>query len=558
MANLRLEAATMNSETAVLTSTEWEILSNKLPDLASITGMRDHLKPLLLPSGGDLPADGFYIILEGEVVISRSGEEIARLRSHDFFFEEQLVLPELQTDLQAIAAPNTKLLKLDKSQWELLPEEIREEAKRLIFIGDLVNVHMHDFQQPINCCNITAVAFALTALGFSTHVDDLFLKCKLPSAYVVNDGMTLGEVYNVACTYIHQNELKNKVNVQCYYFDEHIVSPQHLMDALQESEREGGNNDILVANFGVGLARNIPNNNGGHFALIAKFNPSSGLIHMVDVHPKKYGKLWLTTIDRLYSAMAQRDSSSHRSRGLLRFTTKNALTSVLDSLESNAIQADMTEYMLIGDDNVGSFFRDSTTNLNSISTVALALRQLGKKQTDTDDIIHTLRLSYTELLSKAPSPETLCQQINRYLEAIDVSDIHCRLARYSTEHHEQEGQQDFLKRHMTPISKTNQSQMIVNIDINTLMAGQAVALPNAQFSETAVLKQFWCVCIDYDTDSQIVTLADCTVCTSFVWQTKVDLLLESLEDKADPGLILISKDPVSVKNQAIDPAPLVP
>ena len=59
--------------------------------------------------------------------------------------------------------------------------------------------------------------------------------------------------------------------------------------------------------------------------------------------------------------------------------------------------------------------------------------------------------------------------------------------------------------------------MIVNIDINTLMADQAIALPNAQFSETAVLKQFWCVCIDYDTDSQIVTLADCTVCTSFVW-----------------------------------------
>lgn len=329
------------------------------------------------------------------------------------------------------------------------------------------------------------------------------------------------------------------------------------MDALQESEREGGNNDILVANFGVGLARNIPNNNGGHFALIAKFNPSSGLIHMVDVHPKKYGKLWLTTIDRLYSAMAQRDSSSHRSRGLLRFTTKNALTSVLDSLESNATQADMTNYMLIGDDNVGSFFRDSTTNLNSISTVALALRQL-EIQTDTDHIIHTLRLSYTELLSKAPSPEALCRQIINYLEAIDVSDVHCRLAQYSTEHHEQEGQQDFLKRHMAPISKTNQSQMIVNIDINTLMAGPAVALPNAQYSETAVLKQFWCVCIDYDSESQIVTLADCTVCTSFVWQTKVDLLLESLEDKADPGLILISKDPVSVKDQAIEPVGVAP
>ena len=54
MANLRLEAAKMNSETAVLTSTEWEILSNKLPDLASITGMRDHLKPLLFCHRGEI------------------------------------------------------------------------------------------------------------------------------------------------------------------------------------------------------------------------------------------------------------------------------------------------------------------------------------------------------------------------------------------------------------------------------------------------------------------------------------------------------------------------
>jgi hypothetical protein len=77
----------MNSETAVLTPTEWDTLSNKLPDFASITGMRNHFKPLLLPSGGDLPADGFYIILEGEVVISRSGEEIARLGPHDSFLK---------------------------------------------------------------------------------------------------------------------------------------------------------------------------------------------------------------------------------------------------------------------------------------------------------------------------------------------------------------------------------------------------------------------------------------------------------------------------------------
>ena len=85
MTNLRQEATTMNGESVVLTSSEWDVLSNRLPGLAGITGIRDYFKPLLLPTGGDLPADGFYIILEGEVLLSRSGEEMARLGAHDFF-----------------------------------------------------------------------------------------------------------------------------------------------------------------------------------------------------------------------------------------------------------------------------------------------------------------------------------------------------------------------------------------------------------------------------------------------------------------------------------------
>lgn len=281
-------ASMTNVNNTNLPASAWEAMAKAHPEFSKISNIRDQLQLVLMPEGGSLPADGLYIVAEGEVELRRNDEELAKIGSGAFFFEEHLALDDLDSDLDAVATPHTKLLKLSQEQWRLLPEQSQEEVKQLLFVGDLVNVHMHDFQQPINCCNITAIAFALTALGYPTHVDDLFLNCKLPSAYVVNDGMTLGEVFNVACIYLHQKGLKNNVNVQCYYFDEHIVSPQTLINALQESEHEGGTNDILVANFGVGLARNIPNNNGGHFALIAKFNPQSGLIHMVDVHPKKY------------------------------------------------------------------------------------------------------------------------------------------------------------------------------------------------------------------------------------------------------------------------------
>ncbi|MEO1377805.1 MAG: hypothetical protein AAFW70_26710 [Cyanobacteria bacterium J06635_10] len=39
---------------------------------------------------------------------------------------------------------------------------------------DLDNIKLTEFQQSINCCNVTAIAYALTALGSPTTVDDIF------------------------------------------------------------------------------------------------------------------------------------------------------------------------------------------------------------------------------------------------------------------------------------------------------------------------------------------------------------------------------------------------
>jgi len=56
--------------------------------------------------------------------------------------------------------------------------------------------------------------------------------------------------------------------------------------------------------------------------------------------------------------------------------------------------------------------------------------------------------------------------------------------------------------------------VIINIDINRLIGCQAVGLPDPKYSETAVLKQFWCVCIDRDPGTGLVVLAGDSVANS--------------------------------------------
>lgn len=212
---------------------------------------------------------------------------------------------------------------------------------------------------------------------------------------------------------------------------------------------------------------------------------------------------------------------------------------MLDGLERHAIQADLSDYLEVDDNSVAFFFRDPTTNLNSISTLAIALRQLGIRQAETDHIMHTLRIPYTELLSKVPTHEALCQIINRYLQAMNIQDLQCQSYRYCKDRLESENQLQFFQRQLASISIKRQSLMILNIDINKLMAGPAVELPNAQFTETAVLKQFWCACIDFDAASQMATITDSTVSTSLVWHCKTERIFEALDNTEDPAMILI-------------------
>ncbi|KKD35656.1 MAG: phytochelatin synthase family protein [Limnoraphis robusta] len=178
---------------------------------------------------------------------------------------------------------------------------------------DLDNISLLAFQQPINCCNVTAVAYALTALGHSTSVDDIFYVTRLPIASVLDDGMTLAETYDTFISYIENGKLPFSVRME--YFDQRNMTFEAF---IQEIERAvSDDKDIHILNFSVSIAHDNFNLGGGHFSLVADFDPNTQEITIADTNPKKYTRFWKCPAERMYKACVDKDSSSTRSRGMI-------------------------------------------------------------------------------------------------------------------------------------------------------------------------------------------------------------------------------------------------
>ncbi|MFY7806485.1 MAG: phytochelatin synthase family protein [Limnoraphis robusta] len=178
---------------------------------------------------------------------------------------------------------------------------------------DLDNISLLAFQQPINCCNVTAIAYALTALGHSTCVDDIFYVTRLPIASVLDDGMTLAETYDTFISYIENGKLPFSVRME--YFDQRNMTFETF---IQEIERAvSDDKDIHILNFSVSIAHDNFNLGGGHFSLVADFDPNTQEITIADTNPKKYTRFWKCPAERMYKACVDKDSSSTRSRGML-------------------------------------------------------------------------------------------------------------------------------------------------------------------------------------------------------------------------------------------------
>ncbi|TMV05631.1 hypothetical protein FGK63_16440 [Ruegeria sediminis] len=527
-----------------LTEVEWSmVLSAFHSDRA--TGDPSHIKPhftvLEIAEETVLPAKGMYVVLKGEVRLRQNDTELATADEGDYFYEEHLEIFDIPVSLDAVAQPGTKLAYLSSEQWFELPMEMRQECFATLF-GDLVAVHMQNFQQPINCCSVTAAALSMSALGFTCEVNDIFRECQLPTAYIVNDGISLGELFDVACTYIHSQGLRELVQVQAYFMDEATTSVEHLLNAIDESNRLGGDNDILVANFQVGMAHGKPTMPGGHFAIIAKCNPSTGLVHMMDVHPEKYGKLWVTTVDRLYDAMSDRDGTSMRSRGILRFSARQAVTTRLDSLKQDCNYVDSTRYLTSGRNKSRNLFRRAAPNLNSLGVLAESLAILGDPQVNEDKLLLATTASYTETLSRVSTAREMHTIARQYLAQTTELHLEAEYRGYSDRPGDDAmTPEEWFKAQLLSLNVHEGRHLMINIDFNRVLGFEVIRPPANVYRETALLEEFWCLCIAYDEDTDLVTVVDMSPATSQVWQAPRENIFNGLRDLEDPAMLVLEE-----------------
>lgn len=190
-------------------------------------------------------------------------------------------------------------------------EQVPEMKKK----NDLEKIKLSEFQQPFKCCNVTAIAYALTTLGYPTTIDDVFFTVRLPIASVLDDGMTLAETYETCVKFIETTGYPLTVRV------EHFDRPSMTLDAfIKEIERAASDDsDIHLLNFNVNIAHDVTLG-GGHFALLADYDTGTRTMTIADTNPKKYTRFWKCPAERMYRACVDKDSSSDRSRGMIVLT----------------------------------------------------------------------------------------------------------------------------------------------------------------------------------------------------------------------------------------------
>lgn len=276
-----------------------------------------------------------------------------------------------------------------------------------------------DFQQAINCCGFTSVAYALSAVGCPTSVDDIFQSVGVNVESAVGDGMTLAEMYEASLRYVSLAKLP--IFVECYHFDEAKATLEKFRKACQ-ADADAGIDDLLILNFHSGIAHGWEKGGGGHFSVLTAHEDEDDNVIMADVHGIKYGSFWSTPLEQIFDAMQDRDSCG-RSRGALRFgrTDKEGLERPLPGMEPTlldwcappaAYSADhLQKYIPTRwDENLG------VKNMEGVSALSSAIRVLDGDDVEIgrlDGIMRKLKESYVWHLNNFVTSDKILEMANK-------------------------------------------------------------------------------------------------------------------------------------------------
>ena len=535
---------------------DWETIENAVPGLKRMLEARhaeDCIEVLFVEEGGILPPRGMHIVLEGHVSLFLGGQEVAAANPTHCFLEEALVSDSLEVkrgrDATAHADAGSRIALLPRAKFLSLPPELRHEVAPLL-LGDLLSTRIHSLQQPLNGCNITALALALDTLDYPTDTNRIFRICNLPAGYLVNEGVTLSELYDIVCAYLFSEGLSEHVSVHAYHLDEGLATEEDFRRALGEVFDGETTDRVLLANFSVATAHGDPDLHGGHFALIAGYNRETELLHMTDVNPEKYGKLWTTTVSRLFSAMTERDETSTRSRGLLQLAAKSAFGIQPQSLERLHRALNMTQFLTAKSGNYSHLFRRSPKNLGALSALSLSLRFLTRANVFPDDLIRAADIPYSDAISMVPNAHELGEIAQRFLLQESMEGVVCRVDSFADHDTAPESIEDketpepiaWLESRLSDLRFGGNAVFVINLDVNVVLGCAAISVPSSPFHYTSVLDEFWCVCIHHDPDTRKVFLANIHPATTHVWAAPVEAVCRGIRDSHSPSVVVLQKD----------------
>lgn len=157
-----------------------------------------------------------------------------------------------------------------------------------------------EVQQSASCCGVTSLAYAFTALGYPTKVDDFFKEVNIATNSVVSDGMTVPELHDVCSRYVHRMNLD--LFVEGYHFYSEITDVDRFTTALQ-AEAEAGIDDIVIFAFHSHLAHGWGMTGTGHWSVLIGITEDNQDLVMADVNKKKYGRFWKQTVEHMFLTM---------------------------------------------------------------------------------------------------------------------------------------------------------------------------------------------------------------------------------------------------------------
>lgn len=415
-----------------------------------------------------------------------------------------------------------------------------------------LKVNIGSVQQTINTCNLASVALALSGLNIDCSVDDIFTALRLPVNWVVENGLTICQVFNIlvklSSSTFENEQLVSDVFVECYHFDEAVASLEAFREFLKLSTDKKDN--VLIVNFNTGIARNMDSGGGGHFSVVSGYDDTSKMVSIADVHPKKYNAHWATSDKLLFEAMVDKDSSSKRARGLICVKLMTARSnhhleacrrsiSFCDAMFNSKESAYLSRW---GDLPVATF--ESHINMGGLQALALALtgflseedyRSLALPNYITSDFLAwSLSLKITDLLSSTTSPQTLTKYARYSCKKLGLN----LCARTIEADVDVDSFSDFFANR---VGSTGGIAMVL-IDINEALGFKVVEVDET--SEAAALAHgtsHWCCVVSVIKETDTAIIADpCAKRLGRLWRCSMHRLRDGmLASNGNKNIVLL-------------------